>query len=70
MCPCMILVTHKIVFKVQRYNKIKMKLFLPLAALIAVVNAALVEYTWNICPRRSRDPLSPDCFTGTLAIQP
>lgn len=33
-----------------------------MAATTAVVNAALVEYDWTITPRRSRPPLSPDCF--------
>jgi L-ascorbate oxidase len=27
------------------------------------VNAAVVEYTWNVRPSRSRAPNSPDCFT-------
>jgi L-ascorbate oxidase len=40
-----------------------MKAFIPLAALLTAANAALVEYTWNVRLRRSRDSLSPDCFT-------
>jgi L-ascorbate oxidase len=39
-----------------------MKVLLPSAALLTIANAALVEYTWNIRPRRSRAPNIPDCF--------
>lgn len=34
-----------------------------LLQLPAFATAALVEYEWNVYPRRSREPLSPDCFT-------
>jgi L-ascorbate oxidase len=40
-----------------------MKVLLPFTALLTVAHAALVEYTWDVRPRRSRPPNSPDCFT-------
>jgi L-ascorbate oxidase len=33
------------------------------SSLVSVAHAALIEQVWNVRPRRSRPPLSPDCFT-------